>query len=225
MSSVVNRGHLPVFFCSLILLVAGVWTYPSQAASRTVATPVTYEYSFVGEAQVVDGQTLSIHGQLIQLLGIEAPAPDVYCFRPSRKVWACGRRARRALMELVEGRRVLCFGNRRDRADTVFATCYLRSVEHESLNARQVRAGWAKPKGTAGEAFWPLADALRKARKGVWSGKTITQAAIAERREEARLRAEAELVSRFETAAGRSSPRAASSGTYKGVRRNWAGAR
>ncbi len=116
-----------------------------------------------GGATVTDGDSLTIGGKRIRLLGIDAPEYDQVCRRAGADD-ACGRRSREALRALVGGRRVACAASARDRYERWLATCSAGGVD---LNRRQVEAGWAVAYG----AYRAEEAAAREKGAGLWAGE------------------------------------------------------
>ncbi len=94
---------------------------------------------FVGMAEVVDGDTLEIAGERIDLHGIDAPEAGQVCVRGG-KPWACGAAAARLLFELTAGREVRCEEKARSRRGRVVARC---KVDWLNLGAEMVTRGMA----------------------------------------------------------------------------------
>lgn len=115
-----------------------------------------------GRAVVADGDTLTVAGERIRLLGIDAPELDQRCQRDGMD-YACGREARQALATLVGQHAVDCAGSERDRYGRLLADC--RSGETD-LGRALVEAGWAVAYGD----YDREEDAAREARRGMWAG-------------------------------------------------------
>ncbi len=75
-----------------------------------------------GTAAVIDGDTLEIHGQRIQLHGIDAPESRQLC-RLDGKPWQCGKDAANALAEKIARRPVTCEDLGRDHYKRIIARC------------------------------------------------------------------------------------------------------
>jgi endonuclease YncB( thermonuclease family) len=75
---------------ALILLFAGV-----------VASTILLAAELFGVGCIVDGDTIDIHGNHIQLYGIDAPESTQWCLNEDGKRWNCGRRAAFALSDFV----------------------------------------------------------------------------------------------------------------------------
>lgn len=120
----------------------------------------TREYS--GPVRVIDGDSLRVSAENIRLRGIDAPEFDQQCSLDGRS-YACGRSARAALSELVQGRRVICEGWEFDRYDRLLARC---TTEAGDLAQRMVESGWAISYGD----FRAEEARARALRRGLWAG-------------------------------------------------------
>src|SRR3954468_13280220 len=67
-----------------------------------------------GDALINDGDTITLKGERIRLLGIDAPEYNQTCER-SGATYPCGRAAREALARLAGGGAIDCAGWERDR--------------------------------------------------------------------------------------------------------------
>ena len=123
----------------------------------------------VGNAQVIDGDSLVVAGVEIRLYGIDAPEYRQPCFRRGRP-WRCGIDATRALRAMIAGRPVACRSREEDRYGRTVATC---SVEGRDLGAAMVAGGHAVAYGP-----YQLEErAARNAGRGIWSSRFETPAA------------------------------------------------
>jgi len=93
----------------------------------------------VGQASVIDGDTIEIHDQRIRFFGIDAPESDQLCLAQGKQ-WRCGQQAALALHEKVAGRTVTCVERDRDRYGRTVAAC---RAGDEDINASLVAQGWA----------------------------------------------------------------------------------
>ncbi len=92
-----------------------------------------------GQASVIDGDTIEIHGQRIRLHGIDAPESGQLCCIDGKR-WRCGEDAANVLADLIDRRPVTCQERDRDRYGRVVAVC---RVAGEDLGAWLVGNGLA----------------------------------------------------------------------------------
>jgi endonuclease YncB( thermonuclease family) len=118
----------------------------------------------VGEARIIDGDTIEIAGERIRLHGIDAPETSQTC-DAAGVPWRCGESATLALVDETDGRPVTCKGDRRDRYGRIIAVCY--SGERD-LNAMMVREGWALAYRRYAKDYVEAEIEARDARKGMW---------------------------------------------------------
>ena len=95
---------------------------------------------FVGQASVVDGDTLEIHGNRIRLWGIDAPESNQLCRGEDSLQYRCGAQAANDLDAFIARRPVNCSPLSLDPYDRTVATC---SVEGTDLGEWLVRKGLA----------------------------------------------------------------------------------
>ncbi|WP_265518731.1 thermonuclease family protein [Nitratireductor luteus] len=138
-----------------LALLAGV-AFVSARLERIA----TREYA--GAVQIVDGDSLRLLSEDIRLRGIDAPELDQQCVLDDGP-YACGRRARAALNELVQGRRVICEGWEFDKYGRLLARC---TTEAGDLAQRMVESGWAISYGD----FRAEEARARANRRGLWAG-------------------------------------------------------
>ncbi len=82
------------------------------AVLRTLALliallPAVALADMTGQASVIDGDTIDIHGQQIRLHGIDAPEIGQVCSLKGEP-WPCGRAAANLLRDLIGGQEVDC---------------------------------------------------------------------------------------------------------------------
>jgi endonuclease YncB( thermonuclease family) len=123
---------------------------------------VTKSRRLEGMAAVADGDSITLGGKRIRLLGIDAPELTQICSIAGSD-YPCGRRAREALVRAIDGRPVTCAGGRRDRYDRLLASCKAGGAE---LNRMQVEAGWAVAYGD----FEAEEKIAQSSRSGLWAG-------------------------------------------------------
>ncbi|MHC4040619.1 thermonuclease family protein [Bradyrhizobium sp. 23AC] len=129
----------------------------------------------VGQASVIDGDTIEIHGTRVRLWGIDAPESTQLCRNDDSNLYQCGRAAATALAGLLWAikRPVQCTPVDRDQFGRTVATCQL-GMPGPDIGHRLVTNGHALD--------WPLyskgkyEDAQRgakKANRGMWAGSFV----------------------------------------------------
>jgi endonuclease YncB( thermonuclease family) len=126
---------------------------------------------FVGQASVVDGDTLEIHGIRIRLWGVDAPESSQLCRGEDSLQYRCGAQAANDLDAFIARRPVNCSPLSLDPYGRTVANC---SVGGTDLGEWLVRKGLALDwpqysKGRYGEA---QRDAERVGR-GIWKGSYV----------------------------------------------------
>ena len=126
---------------------------------------------FVGQASVIDGDTLEIHGTRIRLWGIDAPESSQLCRGEDSSQYRCGAQVANDLDAFIARCRVSCLPLNLDPYGRTVATC---SVGGANLGEWLVRNGLALDwpqysKGKYGEA---QRDAERLG-QGIWKGSYV----------------------------------------------------
>src|SRR6201998_2621303 len=84
---------------------------------------------FVGQASVVDGDTLEIHGSRIRMWGIDAPESSQLCRGDDSLQYRCGAKAANDLDAFIAGRLVNCLPISLDRYSRTVATCLVGGAD------------------------------------------------------------------------------------------------
>lgn len=134
------------------------------AASAAYANPIT------GQASVIDGDTIEIHGERIRLNGIDAPESDQPCYTAEGDAWRCGSRSAWFMDRLLENRTVQCDAFTKDRYGRHIANCFIDGGA-TNINARLVEEGLAVAYRRYSKEYVPQEDAARLAGRGMWQGK------------------------------------------------------
>ena len=126
---------------------------------------------FVGQASVVDGDTLEIHGIRIRLWGIDAPESSQLCRGDDSLQYRCGAQAANDLDAFIARRPVNCSPLSLDPYGRTVATC---SVGATDLGEWLVRKGLALdwPQYSKGRYAGAQGDAERDGR-GIWKGSYV----------------------------------------------------
>ena len=126
--------------------------------------------AIVGQASVIDGDTIEIRGVRVRLHGIDAPESAQTCEDATGAVYPCGRRAAFALDNQIGSRTVFCEQRDTDRYGRAIAVC---SAEDEDLNRWMVEQGWAIAYRKYSTDYVEAEEHARAADKGIWEGRFI----------------------------------------------------
>lgn len=150
----------PFRFLSAIacVLLVAAFAHPASASG---GAPV------IGQASVIDGDTLEVHGQRIRLHGIDAPESRQTCGDAQGKPYRCGAVAANALSELIARRPVTCLPRDTDRYGRTIAQC---SVAGTDLNGWLVGRGHALAYRQYSQAYIAAESRARAARAGIHAG-------------------------------------------------------
>lgn len=145
----------------LVPIAAWTWLVPAAVAAERI----------VGQATVIDGDTLEIHGRRIRLFGIDAPESTQLCRDGDGRSYRCGAIAANALAAMIGRRSVSCTPVDRDRYGRIVATC---------LVAGSDAAAWMAHNGLAidftsysGGQYQAEESGARTRRTGLWSGSWV----------------------------------------------------
>ncbi|WP_439925272.1 thermonuclease family protein [Nitrobacter sp. JJSN] len=135
-----------------------------------ISSPALAE-TIIGQASVIDGDTLEIHGQRIRLSGIDAPESSQLCRGDDSLQYRCGAKAANELDEHIAGRLISCEGVGKDQYGRVVAVC---SIDGEDVASWLVSNGLAFdwPRYSKGKYAGAQKEAERAGR-GVWAGSYV----------------------------------------------------
>jgi endonuclease YncB( thermonuclease family) len=140
----------------LLVLFLSVAALPAAAGDLT------------GQATVIDGDTLEIHGQRIRMVGIDAPESRQLCTGPGGVEYRCGRDAAFALAERIGRGTVICNGKEHDRYKRLLAVC---SAGGTDLSAWMVEQGYAVAYRRYSTAYVDEEDRARTEARRLWAGR------------------------------------------------------
>lgn len=169
-------GARPFPARSLLVLLIVALVAAAHAVKRPdlrqmrLPRPDATHATLVGQARVIDGDTIDVARTRIRLEGIDAPEMEQNCADPAGTRWPCGRAAARALRAYLAGRELTCATDGLDRYGRVLATCAL--PDGSDLNAWLVQQGWALAYGYGGAYNADEAEA-QSAKRGIWSGNFL----------------------------------------------------
>ena len=145
-----------------IAVLAALILAPASAAAAD---------NLAGQASVIDGDTLEIHGTRIRLWGIDAPESSQFCRGEDSLQYRCGAKAANDLDAFIAGRPLNCLPISLDRYGRTVATC---SVGGADLGDWLVRNGLALD--------WPqyskrkydnVQHEAEQAGRGMWAGSYV----------------------------------------------------
>lgn len=134
-----------------------------------VAPEVSGEQRIVGQASVIDGDTIEIHGTRIRMHGIDSPESGQLCVIKEKKD-RCGQSAALALSDKIGNSTVSCDPRDKDRYGRVVAVC---SANNEDLNAWMVAQGWAMAYRKYSTDYVKQEERASAAKLGIWQGEFV----------------------------------------------------
>ena len=118
----------------------------------------------IGQASVIDGDTIEIHGTRIRIFGIDAPESDQLCRNGDSEHYRCGQKTSNALFDFIASRPVQCVEVDRDRYNRTVAVCSLGGTDIADWLVRNGLAlDW--PRYSKGDYADAQAEAKREQRE------------------------------------------------------------
>lgn len=145
-----------------LLVVLLLFTAAAVVAARLDPLPPP----LAGMARAGDGDSLTLAGERVRLLGIDAPELDQTCSRDDGRPWTCGAAARSRLAALVAAGTTTCVPDGSDRYRRILATC---TTAGKNLGAVMVAEGLA----IASSGYQAEEAAARAAGRGIWAGSFV----------------------------------------------------
>ncbi|WP_417523069.1 thermonuclease family protein [Marinovum sp.] len=142
------------------LCLSALFLTPAQAAPGEIT----------GVARVIDGDTLDVGDTRVRLFGIDAVERDQTCRHPTRGDWPCGRDVAQEVAFWLNGERLSCRPEDRDRYGRVVATCYLREAD---VGAVLVEAGLAFAYSKYSDRYETLQARALAAGRGLWTSVVV----------------------------------------------------
>lgn len=143
---------------------------PCIAAAALLATTVWAlqhggPIEIAGHPRVIGGDTIAFGRAHVRLYGIAAPESDQTCFGAAGEPYPCGAIATNALLQLVNGERIICRADSWNLKRRLLATCWRGDLD---LAREMVRNGQATTYGDFGTVYTADEDEARAARRGIW---------------------------------------------------------
>lgn len=124
-------------------------------------------FSLSGPAIAVEGDMLSVNGQAVRLMGIDAPDPGQMCRNRRGSQFDCFAIATSVLRNLVEGADVECTVADKDRNGQNQGECRVRGID---LGGAMVARGWAFAYRSLSPAYASSEAYAQTHRFGLWAG-------------------------------------------------------
>jgi len=121
--------------------------------------------SSANNLRIVDGDTITLNGEKIRFLGIDAPELKQTCLKGNEEV-GCGMFAKMLLVKKIGNNIPKCIGKKKDFYKRTLAECF---VNGESLSKFLVRSGYAFAYRKYSKKFIKEEDFARTNKLGMWS--------------------------------------------------------
>ncbi|MGY3531457.1 thermonuclease family protein [Bradyrhizobium sp. USDA 4452] len=140
-------------------------------AAATLQAGTARADELIGQASVIDGDTLEIHGTRVRLWGIDAPESAQLCRGDDSLQYRCGAKAANDLDAFIARRPVNCAPVSRDRYGRTVATCTVGGVD---LGEWLVRSGLALDWPQYSKRRYDTAQhEAERAGRGLWAGSYV----------------------------------------------------
>lgn len=134
-----------------------------------VASPALAAPEIAGQATVIDGDTIEIHGTRIRLDGIDAPETRQLCRDALGRDYRCGQRAALALSDWIGRKTVTCEPTGRSWGRVV-AIC---TAAGEDIGAWLAGQGWGLADPRFSQRYVQAIEGAAVARAGIWAGAFV----------------------------------------------------
>ena len=123
--------------------------------------------------KVIDGDTITIHGEKVRLHGIDAPEMEQICRTKKNNPYACGVIAKELLHSWISKskNKIYCYYSERDRYKRIIGKCYLGANSSNSLNKWMVSLGHAVAYTRYSNDYIEAQNQAKDFSQGIWRGK------------------------------------------------------
>jgi len=128
---------------------------------------ILYAKTIVGEAKVIDGDTIHINQNKIRLHGIDAPERNQICIIENKN-WLCGKESTYELKRIINSQIVKCITKDIDKYKRYVAICYINDL---NINQTMIRKGWAIAYRYYSKDYIKDEDYARINKAGIWKSK------------------------------------------------------
>jgi endonuclease YncB( thermonuclease family) len=136
-----------------------------------VVTPSLSADTLRGQASIIDGDTLEVHGTRIRLWGIDAPESSQLCRNDESLLYRCGAKAANELDTFIARRPVECAPVSLDQYGRTVAVC---SIDDIDLAEWLVRNGLALDWPTYSKGKYAKAQSEADyGGRGIWAGSYV----------------------------------------------------
>lgn len=155
---------------ALLLLTLHVLLAPGTAlaAAKVPRVDTVPNERLTGQAEVLEGDLLSIRGRRVRLMGIDAPDRGQVCLNRYGSGFDCAAISVGVLKALIGDGEIECTLADRDRDGLDQGECRARGVD---LGTAMVARGWAFAYRSLTAAYQQAEAYAQSKRLGLWSGK------------------------------------------------------
>jgi endonuclease YncB( thermonuclease family) len=121
----------------------------------------------VGSGTAVEGDSISVNGQVVKLWGIDAPETGQKCRNKLRQSYDCFSPSKNTLQSLIGQNQITCYIRGSDRHGQQIGTCAVNDLD---LAALMVRSGWAMAYFNLTPQYVGLEADAQAQSKGLWAG-------------------------------------------------------
>ncbi|MCP3401954.1 MULTISPECIES: thermonuclease family protein [unclassified Bradyrhizobium] len=163
MNTLQRQSELQIITTARISLIACVFI------AGTITGAAAGE--IVGQANVIDGDTLELHGVRIRLWGVDAPESGQFCRGEDSLQYRCGAQAANALDAFIARRPINCVSISLDRYGRRVATCAVADADlGEWLVQQGLALDW--PQYSNGR-YGAVQQQAERSGRGIWKGSYV----------------------------------------------------